>query len=278
MGQFVKSLLLCGAILLAAPVQAQTTTPQITHDVLLALGIDDLILVMRREGLTEGAELSKGIFSPGSKGAVGWQRKLDKIYDAERMEATMTQRFSDELGATDMTPILLFLNSARGRRLVALELSARQAMTDLDVEDAARAGYQSLRNTGDPRLALLENFVTSNELVEANVAGALNSKYAYYQGLRQAGALPISDRQIISEVWSSEAETQSDITEWIYGFLLMAYGPLDENVVAEYFALSQTPAGRRMNTALFAGFDDMFREISFALGLAMGRILQSQEL
>ena len=88
----------------------------------------------------------------------------------------------------------------------------------------------------------------------------------------------MSDQQMLQHVWSGEAEARTDINEWVFAFLLIAYTPLGEDVITEYAALSQTVAGKRMNRSLFAGFDEMFKDISFALGMATGRILQTQEL
>ena len=177
-----------------------------------------------------------------------------------------------------MSPVLAFLTSPTGQRLVALELSARQAMMDGDIEKVARATFRALNEKSDARLTVLGDFVWANDLVETNVSGALNANYAYYKGLRKSGVLGMSDQQMLDHVLSEEEETRTDIKEWVFGFLLMAYSPLGEDAVSEYAALWQTDAGKQLNRALFAGFDPMRRDISFALGLSMGRILQAKEL
>ena len=112
----------------------------------------------------------------------------------------------------------------------------------------------------------------------ANVESALHSSFSYYQGLRESGALEMSDREIIEEVWATEAETRFDTSECLHAFLWMAYSPLDNSVLAEYSALSATGAGQQMNKALFASFDQMFAEIFYALGLTTGQALQTQNL
>jgi len=88
----------------------------------------------------------------------------------------------------------------------------------------------------------------------------------------------MSERDILAEVWSSEEETRVDTREWVYAFLLMAYRPLEDGVVEEYTDLSRTAPGRALNRALFAGFNTMYDDISYALGMAVAREMQVQEL
>ena len=194
------------------------------------------------------------------------------------MKATVAAHFIRELGDADMSTVLAFLTSPNGKRLVALEVSARQAMSEASIEDAARSLYRDGGDAPDARRDLVAAFIRSNDMVAANVEGALHASFSYYRGLRESGALEMSDREIIDEVWATEAETRADTSEWLNAFLLMAYAPLDDAVLAEYLALSETGAGQRMNKALFASFDQMFAEIFYALGLTTGQALQAQHL
>jgi hypothetical protein len=59
---------------------------------------------------------------------------------------------------------------------------------------------------------------------------------------------------------------------------MLAYGPLSSEVLGDYIDLSQTEAGKAMNRALFEGFDIMYEDISYALGLAVARQMQGQDL
>ena len=107
--------------------------------VLRALGLSDVITVMRQEGLAQGAGMSRQLLPLSA--ASYWQRSLEMIYNADRMEKTVTRRFFTELGDVDMAPVLAFLTCPTGQELVALELSAREAMMDGDIEQAARAAF-----------------------------------------------------------------------------------------------------------------------------------------
>ncbi|HKK96839.1 MAG TPA: hypothetical protein VJ928_01570, partial [Marivita sp.] len=181
-------------------------------------------------------------------------------------------------GDADFAPLLEFFTSETGQQIVSLELSARTAMRDEEIEDAARAAFRDLEGTESETLATISDFVETNDLVEANLVGSLNANFMFYLGLVDGGGLEMTEQDILTEVWSSEEETRADTREWVYAFLLMAYRPLEDGVVEDYTELSRTDPGRALNRALFAGFNKMYDDISYALGLAVARQMQVQEL
>ena len=73
----------------------------------------------------------------------------------------------------------------------------------------------------------MRTFIETNNLIETNVAGALNTNYAFYMGLMDGQAFggALTEEQVLSDVWSQEAEIRSNTTEWLYAFLWMAYQP-----------------------------------------------------
>lgn len=254
-----------------APAQAATA-----EDLLDALGVPQIVSIMREEGLEYGETLAEDMIPGGSTG--GWTATVDRIYDEARMLDTLRGVFRQEFGDADLAPLMAFFDSETGRQVVDLELSAREAMRDPEIEEAARAAYRDLEETGSGELDGISAFVEANDLVEANLVGALNASYMFYLGLVDGGALDMSEQDILTEVWSSEEETRADTREWVYAFLLMAYRPLEDGVVAEYTDLSGTAPGRALNRALFAGFNKMYDDISYALGMAVAREMQVQEL
>jgi len=257
--------------LFSLPVQADQA------DALLdALGVEQIIDVMRTEGLDYGDDLAGEMFPGGA--SQSWRDAVDRIYDTDRMEMTVRSEFSAALGDADVTPMLEFFGTREGMRLVELEVSARTAMIEDEIEEMARATYRDLSGSDDDRLALIEDYVQSNDLIEANVVGAMNASMQFYGGLVDGGALELSQDEILRDVWEQEEETRTDTREWVHGFLLMAYGPLEDSTLKTYTALSETPAGEAMNRALFAGFDRMYGDISYALGRAAARQMQTQDL
>jgi hypothetical protein len=151
-------------------------------------------------------------------------------------------------------------------------------MVDDGVEAAARDAYAMAKADDTALLSRVERFVEANDLVEANVEGALNASFQFYRGLVDGGAFEMSEADILADVWAQEDATRADTREWLLGFLLLAYGPLEKAALDDYIALSRSEAGQALNRALFAGFNRMFDEVSYALGLAAARQMQAQEL
>ncbi len=260
-------------------VSAQTglaQTGSMPDRLLTALGLPQIVEIMRTEGLRSGDELARDMIMGSALDQL--QRDVDRIYNPDAMEQTVRAGFAEAVGDTDLAPLVSFFESDEGQRVVGLELSARQAMTDPGVEEAARERARSLDGSDDPRFALVTRFIAANDLVVANVAGALNSNFAFYKGLGDGGAFEMSEGDMLADVWSQEDETRADTREWLYAFLLMAYGPLGDGDLERYIALSSTPEGQAMNRALFTGFNSMFDQISYALGRSAARAMQSEEL
>lgn len=240
------------------------------------MGLPEIVEVMHEEGLAYGASLAEEMLPHGASGQ--WEETVAGIYDPARMKATVRDGFGAVMAGTEPAPLIAFFESEAGRRLVSLEVSARRAMIDEDVEAAARADYLARAQDPDEHFRLVREFVGANDLVEANVAGALNSNYAFYRGLSDGGALEMTEDEMLAEVWAQEQETRAESRDWLMGFLLLAYDPVAPEVLREYIALSQTEAGRAMNRALFAGFDKMYAEISYALGRALAREMLATDL
>ncbi|KHQ53968.1 DUF2059 domain-containing protein [Mameliella alba] len=241
-----------------------------------SLQIDAMIEVMRVEGMAYGAELAEEMIPGGSNSA--WQELLDQIYDAEKMRTIVRQGFAEVIEDSDPAPLIAFFSSDLGQKIITLELEARRAMIDDAVEEAARQAYLDIKGSEDPRLDQLRRFVDVNDLLETNVTGALNASFRFYSGLVDGGGLQLAEGDILADVWSQEEETREDTREWLFAYLLLAYEPLEDEELEAYIALSETTQGKALNRALFAGFNAMYDEISYALGLAASRQMQQQDL
>ena len=245
-----------------------------------ALRMPDVFGVMSEEGKSYGSHLETEMF-PGSGGAK-WQATVEDIYTVDRMLPVFRDAFASDLASTnaDTETMLAFLESDLGQRITTLEISARRALLDEAVEDASRLKWEELRATDDPRVARVEKFVVANDLVETNVSGGLNANYAFYQGLREAGALgpEMDESEVIAEIWSQEEAIRADTDIWIHSYLAMAYAPLTDAELDEYIAFSESVSGQALNRALFAGFDAVLVDVSHELGRAAGSILAGREL
>jgi hypothetical protein len=173
-----------------------------------------------------------------------------------------------------------FFESDLGRRVVTLEVSARRAMLDEAVDDAAKATMQSMMAKSDPRLALIRDFIEAGDLIEANVAGGLNANLGFYRGMVAGGAIAeaTDEAAMLADVWGQEATIRHDTTEWLLSYLALAYQPLSDEDLVAYTAFSESPAGRSLNAALFAAFDAMFVDVSQELGHAAAVKMAGQDL
>ncbi|KNG95246.1 DUF2059 domain-containing protein [Pseudaestuariivita atlantica] len=250
--------------------------PSLPDRLLDAMGVDGIVAIMRDEGLAYGDELAAQMVPGGPDES--WRAAVARIYDTDRMTQTVRVNFAEAIDGTDITPLIDFFESPGGRQLISLELSARAAMMDEAVEEAAKDAFHAAEENPDDRFRQITEFVEVNDLVDSNVVGALNSNIVFYQGLVDGGALDLGDEDILRDVWEQEEETRSDTREWVYGFLLLAYKPVEDDVLQDYIDLSATKAGMALNRALFAGFDAMYSDISYALGRAIAREMQVQDL
>jgi hypothetical protein len=243
-----------------------------------ALGLPEMIEIMREEGLDYGRTIATDLFT-GRSGA-DWTATVGEIYDAGRMRAAVEAAMTSALADADLEPILDFFTSDTGRNIIGLEVSARRALLDDAVEEASKAAAAIAQADATPRFQQVDRFVTINDLVETNVVGALNSNYAFYVGLGDGGAFPqaMAEDQILADVWAQEGEIRQNTTEWVYSFLMMAYQPLSDEDMEAYIAFSETEAGQTLNRTMFAAFDEVFTDISLALGLAASRYMVGQEL
>ncbi len=243
-----------------------------------ALSLSEVIGVMREEGLGYGDELAADFF-PG-RTIEDWDRLMEAIYDAETMEGEVRSAFEGALDGDDLEGMLAFFNSAIGQEIVGLEISARRALMDEEIETMAEENAAIAMQDETNRFLLVQDFVETNDLIEANVVGAMNANYAFYTGLLDGGAFggDLSEDQILADVWSRESEIRQNTTEWAFSFLLLAYQPLNDDELLSYTEFSKSEAGAQLNDALFKAFDGMLERISRDLGLATSRYMVEQEL
>lgn len=256
----------------ALPSAAEESAEHLTR----ALEIRKVAEVLRDEGLFHGQDLNRNMLD--GLGGQLWDDTIDEIYSVDWMTQVLADTLDEQLTPDEKTQVLAFFETDLGRRILDLETAARVAMSDPDVEEVARATYADLRGTGDPRLERVDTFVTVNDLLERNVAGTLSSSYRFYKGLADGGASEATEDDILSDVWSSVDDVRLDTEGWLFGFLLMAYQPLDPAEMQSYITFSEGRAGQALNSALFEGFDLVFNDISYNLGVALALALNASDL
>lgn len=244
-----------------------------------ALLVPRIVEVMAREGQAYSEELAQSLFGDRTLPA-SWVSSVAAVYDPVRMEARVAEGLELALEGTDIAAMTAFYATEPGRTFSRLEVMAREAMLEKDVEQAAKEAAAVAMAGEDPRLDLIGRYVEAIDLVDSNVAGALNASYAYYMGLMDGGATSdgVSADDILLDVMAAEPQVRADTTEWIYAFLLMAYAPASDADLEALVAFAGTEAGQDLNAALFGTFDALFQDVSRELGRAAARVLTTQDI
>lgn len=252
----------------AAPTTAEASVPALTQ----ALQLDALFAVLRDEGIAHGQTLEADMFPGG--GGPQWAGAVAEIYDLPTISRGFEAALQAELAGDPETlgQILAFFTSDLGQRVVGLEIEARRAFLDTATEEAARVAADDRFAARDPRVDLLKSFIEAGDLIEMNVAGALSGNLAFLTGMSETGIYgdAMTSDDLMSDVWAQEGQIRDDTTNWLYAYLGLAYSPLTEAELQDYVTFMESPAGQRLNAALFTAFDQVFRRVSHDLGRAAG--------
>ncbi len=274
MKNFVRGVAL--SCVLATPLAAEVSSPEV-EALFTLLGQDEIVEVMRQESFAYGENIAEMFFGSGDP---AWDTQLQTIYRADWMREHLISAFAQELEGEDIAAISAYFEAEPGSRIVQLEVAARSAMLDDAVSDAAKASGAEALIDPSPKMALIQEFVEVNDLIEMNVVGGMNGNYSFFMGLLDNGAFEgqTTADTLLSDVANQEGEIRASTTEWIYGFLNLAYSPLTESDLENYIAFSKTEPGRALNKALFVAYDDLFNALNRAVGAAAAARMKQSEL
>lgn len=265
-------------LLCISAAQAQAIDPKQGAALFDALGLPEMIDIMREEGLDYGDQIASDMLSADTNKA--WDAKVSKIYDVNRMRSGVAAALDAALDGADVKAMLDFFTSDTGQEIIALEVSARRALLDDAIDTAAKDSAAIALADDTARAQLVEDFVATNDLIDTNVIGAMNANYAFYAGLQDGGAFDrsLTEDQILADVYDQEPEIRRNTGEWVYAFLMLAYQPLADDDLQAYIAFSETKPGQDLNTAMFTAFDKMFVAISRDLGRASAEYMVGQDI
>lgn len=281
----LPGLALSALLAAALPAAAETPANPAATEVSVAtvaevMQLDALFEVLREEGMSHGATLEADMM-PGGAGP-GWHATLDRIYDVPTLRAKFGAALDAEL-STDpeaLAAIIAFFSSDAGKRVVTLEIEARRDFLDTATEEAARVAADKLASGRDPRHRLIQRMIEAGDLLETNVAAAMSGNVAFISGMSGSGAYgnAMPEDQILSDVWAQEEQIRADTSSWLFAYLGLAYAPLSEAELQAYVDFSESPAGHRLNAALFVAFDAVYRQVSYDLGRATGIAMQGRDI
>jgi hypothetical protein len=257
-------------VLLSLPLRAGEIDRLMT-----ALHFEETVEIMRAEGMRYGGDVGDEMLSTVERAR--WDRVVGRVYDAERMLAQVQSRFAEAMDGADAGSLVGFFEG-QGAEIVALEIAGRRALLDDGTEAAAEARYAELAAAGAPIVRHVATLIDDSDLIERNVAGALNANLGFYRGLADGGGLDLSEDEMLAEIWAQEPEMREETRDWMQAYLTMAYQPLSQEVLEAYIALYRSPEGQQLNRALFAAFDAMYEELSYQLGLATALTMEGEDL
>ncbi|MCY4335697.1 MAG: hypothetical protein OXC60_13650 [Litoreibacter sp.] len=123
-----------------------------------------------------------------------------------------------------------------------------------------------------------QEFIDINGFVDNNLAGALNSNLAFYRGLASNPEFRTMDESTMFEqVYQQAEQIRKDMVDWTMNFSVLAYSVLSLEEMQDYIDSSASEAGQVLNSALFAGFDQVFEYHSYELGRAMAEFMAGDE-
>lgn len=267
---------LCVTPALALAQAAPQTQAQLSD----LIDITALIDVMRAESRENALGIDEDLL--GGTGGAAWRVAVDQIYDPAKLRASFDRALDDALDDAPQARAEMsrFFASPLGQRVVALEIAARRALLDPATETATQSLWDQAFSDSTPRAAQIERFAQSNDLIESNVMGAMNSNLAFYQALSAAGAFEeaLPEEEMLAQVGSQEAEIRSETADWLYPFLLLAYQPLSDSELDQYIVFSESADGKRVNAAVFAAFGALFVQLSSELGTAAAKLMTGEEI
>ncbi len=264
---------LIAAVLALWPVLAGAAS---VEDLSRALRLEELAVLMRDEGVED----SRRILPRGPSGQVpaGAIAQIETLFAPDAMRHEMERALGEALDTAELDAATIFFESAAGQSLVQLELQARAAIADEDIEPAARSRWAERQDETSDEITHLKRFAEVNGLLDRNTTSSMTARYHFLRGLAEGAGRRADDAEILSRIWTREAEIRTDTEGWLMGYLLLAYGPAEPRDLAAYVAFSETPAGAAVNAALFDGFAVAYERISYGLGLVAGRAAAAQDL
>ena len=249
---------------------------EIHHDIYAALHMDEVVAVMRQEGLDE-AEATAEIYLKNSV-RNNFDGAVDALYAEASIKGQLLNGLRAALSESDAELALEFYRTPLGMLVGKLETTGRVAISNDAVEEMAISIAQKALQAKDERAELLQSAADEMGLTEYNLSGAFAARYAFLSGLSEADELGISQDQIIELIAADEDSLRAEIDQWVLGFVFMAYRPLSDTELSDYLAFQMSSIGKALNQALFESFNAVSIPNAGQLGKLLATALQARDL
>lgn len=286
----VRFLIFAAALLMAAPAlirpvaaqddAARETGRQSVQQLWDLLHMIDILPIMQAEAEVQSQQIALTMFGEPRP---GYARQVSEIHDPARVAPMLLQGFSQAVADTPpdlVQAAIAYLETPFGQRVVQLEMDARRVLIDPDADEAARADFHRAWRNGAPRAAMIREMLDGADLVEPNVAAALNATLTFSRGFDIAGGnqVPLNESQMMADIWAQEGEFRIETTDWLLGFMMYAYSPLSDDELRDYTAFSASPEGLALTRLLFSAFEPVIEMTSRQMGQAAAVQMQGRSL
>ena len=215
----------------------------------------------------------------------GWGVIVERVAPAQHIRRALrdgiargVEGLRDPAERAAVAEALSFWESGLGRRVVLLEIGAREAMASPDIEATARESFAAAAARSHPRAAQVRELMEAADLVEPAVAASLNIAVATLQGAQEAVQGSARNSSILEDAWAQEPEIRADQTGWIEALVFMASAPLSDAEMTRLIEASGHPGNRRLGAILNEAATGTFVEIARNLGRASALRLQGERL
>ena len=248
----------------------------VISDLYEALQMDRVNEIIRVEGIQDARGTGEAYLSKNT--VARFVDQAQSVYQLETMEKDFKRLLTENLSISDAEAILLFYRSPIGKMASELEVSARVAISNKQIEEMAKIKFNEAVNLKNERLKELGSVIETLELVEQNLIGAYAAQFAFMYELSKLGLVNLSRQEMIDAITSDEEKLKSDILEWLMAFSHMAYSPMSDEEFNVYNDFSKSALGITLNKALFSVYNEMAKDQSQRLASILGEFMKSEDL
>ena len=267
-----RALISSALIVWSAPVAAQDAAA--LGDALL---LPETVEILREEGLSYTQDLAADLFT-GAPSAV-WTEAVDAIFDEMILLDGLRDTLAAGLSPEAAGAAIAFYTSEPGAQIARLELAARRALLDETVEETAIREVGDALRDREPQAIRMRDYVDRVGMIEEETASAMTLSLAFTNGLRDGGALgAVDEAAILRDLYDRVPQIRQDVTERIYAYFWLAYGPLEEKTIETYLAFLEGEDGTALMEATFAAYDAVYMQASRQLGLVAASQMRGSDL
>tara|TARA_B100000674_G_scaffold8406_1_gene6489 strand:- start:1112 stop:1990 length:879 start_codon:yes stop_codon:yes gene_type:complete len=241
-----------------------------------ALQMDRVNEIIRVEGIRDAKDTGEAYLSANS--AKRFVDQAKSVYQLESMEQDFKRLLTENLSTADANEILLFYQLPIGKLASELEVSARVAISETEIEEMAKTELKEAKALNNRRLDDIGSVIKTLELVEQNLIGAYAAQFAFMNELSKLGVLELTRQEMIDIITNDEEKLKGEILEWLMAFSHMAYAPMSDEEFSVYNDFSKSDLGIVLNKALFSAYNEMAKDQSQRLANILGEFMKSEDL